>query len=144
MPWLWSIIEVIKKTSHLGRVYVGLFKFYPSPDSVPNNCDLCNDNIMNAIVEYNRTLRTEIFDELHCQCKDDWEKNLNSGIDFYQNLYDFMLTTSIPPIPIGPADRWRGGWVWGSRSSTNPPIPNTGGRPTRVGLLPQPPRSQGP
>lgn len=97
MPWLWSINEVIKKTSHLGRVYVGLFKFYPSPDSVPNNCSLCNDVTMNAIVEYNRTLRTEVLDGLHCQCKDDWENNLNSEIDFYQNLYDFMLTANISP-----------------------------------------------
>ena len=95
MPWLWSIIEVINKTAHLGSVYVGLFKFYPSPDSVPNNCSLCNNKTMDAIVKYNRTLKTESFDQLHCQCKEDWKINLNSGLDFYQNLQDFMLTAKI-------------------------------------------------
>lgn len=95
MPWLWSIIEVIKKTSHLGRVFVGLFKFYPSPNFVPNNCSLCNNKTMDAIVEYNRTLKSEIFDQLHCQCKEDWEKHLNSRRDFYQNFQDFMLTAKI-------------------------------------------------
>ena len=95
MPWLWSIIEVVKKTSHLGRVFVGLFKFYPSPNFVPNNCSLCNDKTMDAIVEYNRTLKSEIFDQLHCQCKKDWKKHLNSGRDFYQNFQDFLLTAKI-------------------------------------------------
>jgi radical SAM enzyme (TIGR01210 family) len=95
MPWLWSIIEVIKNTSHLGVVCVGLFKFYPSPDSVPNNCSLCNNKVMDTIVEYNRTLKSEIFDRIDCQCKEDWKKILTSGRDFYRNLQDFMLAAKI-------------------------------------------------
>jgi len=95
MPWLWSIVEVIKQTSHLGRVVIGLFKFYPSPEFVPNNCSSCNDKVMEAIIEYNRTLRTDMFDRLECSCKKDWEEDLNAGSDFYKNLQDFVVTAKI-------------------------------------------------
>jgi radical SAM enzyme (TIGR01210 family) len=91
LPWLWSIIEVVKRTSHLGRVTIGLFKFYPSPDFVPSNCKLCNNKVMSAIIKYNQTFRSEIFDQLHCQCKDDWKKVLNNDDYFHQNLQNFVL-----------------------------------------------------
>jgi hypothetical protein len=90
IPWLWSIIEVVKQTSNYGKVVVGLFKFYPSPDCVPNNCRKCNDLIMEAIVEYNRTLRSEIFDNIHCGCKEDWDKAINNKGDFYTNIDSFI------------------------------------------------------
>jgi hypothetical protein len=90
LPWLWSIIEVIKQTSHLGKVLVGLFKFYPSPDSVPSNCDTCNNQIMNAIIKYNRTLKIEPFDQLYCECAEEWKEVLNGSNDFYKNLMNFV------------------------------------------------------
>ena len=95
MPWLWSIIEVIKRTSHLGKVYVGLFKFFPSPDSVPNNCGLCNHETMDAIVEYNRTMKPEVFDRIQCRCIGEWKKSLQLEPDFYRNLHDFLLTAKV-------------------------------------------------
>jgi archaeosine synthase beta-subunit len=90
MPWLWSIVEVIKRTAHLGKVIIGLFKFYPSPDSVPNNCHLCNHKVMDAIIEYNKTLRTDVFNQLHCKCKEDWKEVLEKSSDYYKNLRDFI------------------------------------------------------
>ena len=90
MPWLWSIVEVIKRTAHLGRVIIGLFKFYPSPDSVPNNCPLCNHKVMDAIIEYNKTLRSDVFNQLHCKCKEDWKEVLEKSSDYYKNLRDFI------------------------------------------------------
>ena len=95
MPWLWSIIEVIKRTSHLGKVCVGLFKFFPTPDSVPNNCSSCNHKTMDAIVEYNRTMKPEVFDRLQCQCIGEWKESLQAEPDFYRNLHDFMVAARI-------------------------------------------------
>ena len=88
MPWLWSIVEVIKRTAHLGRVIIGLFKFYPSPDSVPNNCHLCNNKVMDAIIQYNKTLKPDVFDQLHCECKEDWKEDLEKSSDYFKNLRD--------------------------------------------------------
>lgn len=72
--WLWSIIEVIKRTAHLGKVVVGLFQFYPSPTIVPYNCDQCSERVMEAIRQYNRSLNAKVFDDLNCKCKDEWDK----------------------------------------------------------------------
>ena len=90
MPWLWSIAEVVKRTAHLGKVIIGLFKFYPSPDSVPNNCHLCNHKVMDAIIEYNEKLRPDVFNQLHCKCKKDWKEVLEKNSDYYKNLQDFI------------------------------------------------------
>jgi radical SAM enzyme (TIGR01210 family) len=89
-PWLWSIIEIIEKTHHLGKVLIGLFTFYPSPDVVPSNCPSCNHEVMNAIVRYNQTLNPDIFKNLNCQCKEEWRDDLESGDNFQQNLDRFV------------------------------------------------------
>ena len=75
-PWLWSIIDVVKKVKTPGKLIVGLFKFFPSPSAVPNNCDRCNETIMERIQEYNRTLDSRTFDGLVCKCKKEWKELL--------------------------------------------------------------------
>jgi len=91
VPWLWSILEVLKETAHLGRVVVGLFQFYPSPDLVPNNCELCNHEVMDAIISYNRTLRTEVLDGLDCECREAWERTVREEEGFSRNLESFFV-----------------------------------------------------
>jgi radical SAM enzyme (TIGR01210 family) len=107
MPWLWSIVEVIKRTAHLGRVIIGLFKFYPSPDSVPNNCHLCNNKVMDAIIEYNKTLRPDVFNQLQCKCKEDWKEVLEKSSDYYKNLRDYISVAKDEDSVIRPADHPR-------------------------------------
>lgn len=74
--WLWSIIEVIRQTAHLGHLIVGMFQFYPSPIKVPYNCDQCSDIVMEALKEYNRTLNPAVCTQLTCECIDEWRKEL--------------------------------------------------------------------
>jgi archaeosine synthase beta-subunit len=76
-PWLWSIIEVIKRSNPLGKLIIGLFKFYPSPTMVPHNCDRCNTIVMEAIIKYNRTLDARELENIDCQCKREWRNILN-------------------------------------------------------------------
>jgi radical SAM enzyme (TIGR01210 family) len=73
-PWLWSIIEVVKGVKTPGKLIIGLFKFFPSPSAVPNNCEKCNERVMEKIKEYNRTLDPKVFDGLTCECKEQWRK----------------------------------------------------------------------
>lgn len=75
-PWLWSIIEVVKNIKTPRKLIVGLFKFFPSPSKVPNNCDRCNEKVMEAIVQYNRTLDAGAFDGITCECKKEWTRIL--------------------------------------------------------------------
>ena len=74
--WLWSIIEVIRRTSHMGKIIIGLFQFYPSPTNVPCNCPKCNHKVMDAMKAYNRTLDIGVFDDIDCECRKEWEKML--------------------------------------------------------------------
>lgn len=86
-PWLWSIIEVVKGIKAPGKLIVGLFKFFPSPSKVPNNCDRCNEKVMEAIVQYNRTLDTKVFNGIRCECKKEWKKILGEKpIPFEERL----------------------------------------------------------
>jgi radical SAM enzyme (TIGR01210 family) len=75
-PWLWSIIEVVKKVKTPGKLIVGLFKFFPSPSAVPNNCEQCNEKVMERIMQYNRTLDPKTFEGLVCDCKNEWKELL--------------------------------------------------------------------
>lgn len=75
--WLWSIIEVVKKSANLGKLLIGMFEFYPSADKVPFNCKKCSDEVMKSIIEYNRTLNIESFKGVTCDCKEEWKSALN-------------------------------------------------------------------
>ena len=71
-PWLWSIVEVVKRVKKPGKLIVGLFKFFPSPSAVPNNCPQCNEKVMERIIQYNRTLDLKSFSGLSCRCRKQW------------------------------------------------------------------------
>ncbi len=91
-PWLWSIIEVVKRVEKPGNLIIGLFKFFPSPTAVPNNCDRCNDKVMDKIIQYNKTLDLTALDGLTCECKHEWEEILEEeALPFEKRL---------EPIPL--------------------------------------------
>lgn len=84
-PWLWSIIEVIKKTQPFtkGRLRVGI------PEEVPkvvdrrknyningNKCP-CTDEVEKCIHEYNKKRSLDVFKKLpKCTCKERWQLQL--------------------------------------------------------------------
>lgn len=74
--WLWSIVEVVKRTAHMGKLIVGLFQFYPSADKVPFNCEQCSDEVLENIIQYNRTLDINSFKDIPCKCKEIWREKL--------------------------------------------------------------------
>jgi len=86
-PWLWSIIEVVKRTAHLGNLVIGMFQFYPAPSNVPYNCEECSQKVLNAMAEYNRTLEISCFENLECKCKEKWKQELDeNAIPFAERL----------------------------------------------------------
>lgn len=88
-PWLWSILEVVKGSHHSKdqKLIVGLFQFYPSPQTVPNNCEICNERVMEAIQKYNRTLDLNCLNNLDCTCKEEWKESLmETPVPFHERL----------------------------------------------------------
>jgi len=73
-PWLWSIIEVIKKTHNLGYIRLGGFEDEPPPIAVPSNCSKCSKRIKEILQIYRETNDIKIFDNLNCECKEEWQK----------------------------------------------------------------------
>lgn len=82
---LWSVIEVARRTQALGKVLVGLFQFFPSPEHVPYNCPLCSDRVLEAFKEYNRTMAITALDGLDCPCRREWEEELTRNHESYQD-----------------------------------------------------------
>jgi radical SAM enzyme (TIGR01210 family) len=73
-PWLWSVIEVIKKTNHLGSVRLGGFEDQPPPIAIPSNCPLCSKRIRENLQIYRETNDIDAINNLYCKCKKSWEK----------------------------------------------------------------------
>lgn len=91
-PWLWSIVEIVRRVKTPGKLIVGLFKFFPSPSAVPNNCNLCNEKVMSAIVSYNKSLDKSVFDGIDCECKSEWKKTLEEAPQPFEER--------LKPIPV--------------------------------------------
>jgi len=76
-PWLWSIIEVVKNTYHLGTVRIGGFEDEPQPIDIPQNCPKCSSFIMKLFEEYKKSGNVRLFDGLDCECKQVWRRDFS-------------------------------------------------------------------
>ncbi len=85
-PWLWSIIEIIKETSHLGPVKIGGLEYFPRPLVVAQNykdpefskpCD-CSQKIWNLIKKYNAAGDVSLFTNETCSCYEIWQSVINT------------------------------------------------------------------
>ena len=63
---VWSLVEILKKTVHLGEIFVGLNDENISQDRKPYSCKECYPKLIDAINEFNRTKKTDHFDKIKC------------------------------------------------------------------------------
>jgi hypothetical protein len=73
-PWLWSMIEILKRTAELGIVVS-----YPtgSFERGAHNCKKCNEEAMCIIKNFSLTQDKKILEqELNCECKEYWKEIL--------------------------------------------------------------------
>lgn len=73
-PWLWSIIEIVKRTHNLGNIHLGGFEDEPPPIAIPDNCPKCSERIKKIFQEYRETHNINLFNNLECSCKKEWDK----------------------------------------------------------------------
>ncbi|MCP4156342.1 MAG: archaeosine biosynthesis radical SAM protein RaSEA [bacterium] len=90
-PRLWSIIEVVKRVKNPGKLIIGMFQFFPFPTEVPFNCKKCSHDALEAIKRYNRTLDVTVFDHLDCQCKAQWQKELEKEYPPLKERLEYSL-----------------------------------------------------
>ena len=72
-PWLWSVLEVLKRTHELGNVQVGKFKDEPPPLAGPQNCERCTDSFHDFFQQYRVTHDIAVFDKADCSCRKEWQ-----------------------------------------------------------------------
>ncbi len=72
-PWLWSVVDVLKRTSHLKKVVS--FPTAPGTYRGTHNCKECNDLVIKAIDDFSFTQDISFLESIpDCSCKKKWEK----------------------------------------------------------------------
>ncbi len=75
----WMVKDIIMRLSDYKlldefELRIGGFEFYPIPDLVISNCELCNKKLYNAIDSYNSTKNIKALRELTCTCEEEYLK----------------------------------------------------------------------
>ncbi len=76
-PWLWSVLEVVRESYHLGYVHVGRFWDEPPPIDGPRNCDSCTPKALELFDHYRQHHDLTVFEGFDCQCRGVWRASLN-------------------------------------------------------------------
>jgi len=97
-PWLWSIIEVIRRTSHFGPVYIGGFEDEPPPIAIPHNCEMCSPRLMRSFRDYNESLDVNLLHNGYCACRIEWENEV--GYHSFDSLVTESESPIFQPVPI--------------------------------------------
>lgn len=74
-PWMWSILEIIKKTRESLKIPIIMDTSGFGSRRGPYNCKKCNKKLKSLIIHSN--LDQSIPEEFECQCKSKWEADVN-------------------------------------------------------------------
>ena len=88
VPWLWSLIEIVRETQQYGKITVSGENFIPLPYETVHNCNECTSEVKNAIHQFNETQQLRKLDGLDCGCKDSWNTDLSRK---YIGLYGRVI-----------------------------------------------------
>jgi radical SAM enzyme (TIGR01210 family) len=76
-PWLWSVVEVVRRVAALGPVQVGLSDEGLQPARVAHNCDRCTPRFREALAAFNVDGAAERLSELDCTCRQEWQREMD-------------------------------------------------------------------
>jgi len=75
-PWLWSVVEVVRRIAPRGPVQVGLSDEGRNPQRAAHNCDRCSVRVREALATFNLDRESGPLTELSCNCRADWMRVL--------------------------------------------------------------------
>lgn len=73
-PWIWSIIEIIKKVRSSSKIPVIMDTAGFGSRRGPYNCKKCNSKLKNMIIQSN--IDQSIPEDFECDCKDNWRSEI--------------------------------------------------------------------
>ncbi len=99
LPWLWSVVEIIKKTNNLGEIRIGYPQDSPPPIQIAKNCDKCTERFYSAFHMFNKSANIAELKSLNCDCKKEWKKEIekerkrdcNLEVDIRKKFHNFLL-----------------------------------------------------
>ncbi len=71
-PWLWSVIEVLKESKKLTNARLMSSPTGGGTRRGAHNCGKCDKKILGAIQDFSLTQNPSVFDNLYCECKEEW------------------------------------------------------------------------
>ncbi len=81
-PWLWSVVEVLQRTAHLGVDVVS----YPTAGGTrrgAHNCGRCDEKVVEAIYNFSLHQDPSYLQNLNCECREKWKKIVEYGPLFW-------------------------------------------------------------
>jgi archaeosine synthase beta-subunit len=114
IPWLWSVVEVTKRCKDISNIFgIGGIGYFPIPKHYTqnhcyNNENDCSRNFSDAIIAYNRSRDTKVFDKLSCKCKNTWESECNIEVKPLKQRIQEQLTRAELLIPNYHVDECEG------------------------------------
>lgn len=76
-PWLWSVIEVLRRAEHGENLLLSSLVGAGSERGA-HNCGSCDADIAASIDGFNLTQDKKKLDRYDCKCKEDWKASLSS------------------------------------------------------------------
>lgn len=80
LPNLWSVIEILRQREELNlqtRVYISPMHYSVEAERSSSNCNKCSNIIVEQFSQYNICGKVEVFDNIFCNCKEDWYARVN-------------------------------------------------------------------
>ncbi len=75
-PWLWSVVEVVRRLAGRGRLTVGLSDEGMGPQRRAFNCDTCSAGVLAALAAFNASGEVAPLTALDCACRAEWRAAL--------------------------------------------------------------------
>ena len=85
-PWLWSVVEVLKRTANLDADVVS-FPTAGGKIRGAHNCGKCDEKVLKAIENFSLTQNLASLENLNCSCKERWKKIVN----YEDYLWDYSI-----------------------------------------------------
>jgi radical SAM enzyme (TIGR01210 family) len=85
-PWLWSVVEVLKRTYDVDADVVS----YPTAGGKvrgAHNCGKCDEGVLKAIENFSLTQDIKFFETLNCNCIERWKKI----VEYEDYLWDYSV-----------------------------------------------------
>ncbi len=76
-PWLWSVIEVVRRTHLIGKLRIGVEVVYPAAIARPMNCGKCTKEVLTKLRKFNATRNMDILLSIRCDCRAKWTQELD-------------------------------------------------------------------